>query len=53
MAGTTIAGWRLIDPALVQDPVVFVPLDDAEVTELRGILGLDADAPLPRWLDIG
>ena len=53
MAGTTIAGWRLIDPALVQDPVVFVPLDDAEVAELRGILGLDADAPLPRWLDIG
>jgi hypothetical protein len=37
----------------VQDPVVFVPLRDAEVAELRRILGLDADAPLPRWLDVG
>jgi hypothetical protein len=53
MEGTAITGWRLLDPALVQDPVVFVPLDDAEVAELRTILGLDADAPLPRWLDIG
>ena len=53
MEGTTITGWRLLDPALVQDPVVFVPLDDAEVADLRTILGLDADAPLPRWLDIG
>jgi len=53
MEGTAITGWRLLDPSLVQDPVVFVPLDDAEVAELRTILGLDADAPLPRWLDIG
>jgi hypothetical protein len=53
MDGTTITGWRLVDPALVQDPVVFVPLDDGELAELREILGLPADAPLPRWLDIG
>ena len=53
MDGTAITGWRLVDPTLVQDPVVFVPLDDAEVAQLRTILGLDADAPLPRWLDIG
>lgn len=53
MAGTRITGWRLVDPALVQDPVVFVPLTDAEVAELRTLLGLDAEAPLPRWLDIG
>ena len=53
MEGTTITGWRLIEPALVQDPVVFVSLDDAELAELRGILGLEADAPLSRWLDIG
>ena len=53
MEGTAITGWRLVDPALVQDPVVFVPLDAAELADLRTILGLDADAPLPRWLDIG
>ncbi|MFM7207513.1 MAG: hypothetical protein ACKO4T_12685 [Planctomycetaceae bacterium] len=53
MQGTTITGWNLVDPTLVQDPVVFVPLTDEERAELRTILGLDADAPLPRWLDIG
>jgi hypothetical protein len=53
MEGTTITGWRLVEPALVQDPVVFVSLNDADLAELRGILGLEADAPLPRWLDIG
>jgi len=53
MQGTTITGWNLVDPALVQDPVVFVPLTDADLAELRTILGLPADAPLPRWLDIG
>ena len=51
--GTTVTGWRLVDPDLVQDPVVFVPLDDADLAELRRILGLPADAPLPRWLDVG
>jgi hypothetical protein len=45
--------YRLVDPALCQDPVVFVPLDDAELAKLREILGLPADAPLPRILDIG
>ncbi len=53
MEGTLVTGWRLVEPALVQDPVVFVPLDEAAIAELRTILGLDADAPLPRWLDIG
>jgi hypothetical protein len=51
--GTSVSGWRLVDPELVQDPVVFVPLDEADVAKLRTILGLDADAPLARWLDIG
>jgi hypothetical protein len=45
--------YRLVDPALCQDPVVFVPLDAAGVAKLREILGLPADAPLPRILDIG
>ena len=53
MQGTTITGWNLVEPALVQDPVVFVPLEDDDVTALRAILGLDAAAPLPRWLDVG
>lgn len=51
--GGTIKGWRLIDPAAVQDPVTFVPLDDAARAELRTLLGLPADAPLETWLDIG
>jgi hypothetical protein len=45
--------YRLVDPALCQDPVVFVPLDDSDLASLREILGLPADAPLPRILDIG
>ena len=45
--------YRLVDPDLCQDPVVFVPLDDAALSKLREILGLPPDAPLPRILDIG
>jgi hypothetical protein len=45
--------YRLVDPSQCQDPVVFVPLDGKDLAELREILGLPADAPLPRLLDIG
>jgi hypothetical protein len=45
--------YRLVDPTQCQDPVVLVPLDETEVAELRTILRLPADAPLPGWLDIG
>ncbi len=48
-----VAGYRLIDPKLVQDPVVFVPLDEVDLVKLRQILGLPADAVLAMWLDIG
>ena len=48
-----VSGYRLVDPELVQDPVVFVPLGDDDLAKLREILGLPADAPLPRWLDVG
>lgn len=48
-----VSGYRLVDPELVQDPVVFVPLDDADLATLRRILRLPAAAPLPRWLDAG
>ena len=51
--GTKVTGYRLVDPTLCQDPVIFVPLSDADLAELRTILGLPADAPLPRFLDIG
>jgi hypothetical protein len=53
MAEGRVADWRLVDAALVQDPVVFIPLDDAAHAELRRILDLPADAPLPPWLDVG
>ncbi|MEI8317408.1 MAG: hypothetical protein WCH79_05630 [Planctomycetia bacterium] len=48
-----VSGYRLVNPDLVQDPVVFVSLDDDELAELRTILALPADAPLPRLFDIG
>lgn len=48
-----IVDWRLVDPDLVQDPVVFLPLGADDVADLRRILDLPADAPLPRWLDAG
>jgi broad specificity phosphatase PhoE len=51
--GGRIVDWRLVDPDLVQDPIVFLPLDADDLTELRRILGLPADAPLAGWLDAG
>lgn len=45
--------YRLVDPKLCQDPVVFVPLDEKDLAALREIFSLPADAPLPRFLDIG
>jgi hypothetical protein len=51
--GTEVVGYRLVDPSLCQDPVFFVPLSASEAAELRTILGLPADAPLPSFLDIG
>lgn len=48
-----VAGYTLVDPELVQDPVVFVPLNEADLATLRGLLDLPVDANLPRWLDIG
>lgn len=48
-----VSGYRLVDPEMVQDPVVFVPLGDDDLAVLRRILGLPVDAALPRWLDAG
>lgn len=51
--GSEVVGYRLVDPSLCQDPVFFVPLSAPEAAELRSLLGLPADAALPRFLDIG
>jgi len=51
--GGRIVDWRLVDPDLVQDPIVFLPLDADDLAELRRLLGLPADAPLAGWLDAG
>ena len=51
--GTQVTGYRLVDPELCQDPVIFAPLDASALTKLREILGLPAGTPLPRILDIG
>jgi len=48
-----VTGYRLVDPELVQDPVVFVSLGEQELAAVREILRLPPDAPLPRWLDLG
>jgi hypothetical protein len=48
-----IAGYRLVNPELVQDPVCFVPLDDAELEDLRMLLGLPRPARLLPLLDAG
>jgi hypothetical protein len=51
--GVHVTGYRVVDPTLCQDPVFFVPLSDDDLASLRTILGLPADTPLPRFLDIG
>jgi hypothetical protein len=48
-----VSGYRLVDPEMVQDPVVFVPLGENDLAAIREILRLPAEAPLPRWLDAG
>ena len=48
-----VTGYRLVDPEMVQDPVVFVSLGEQELAAVREILRLPPDAPLPRWLDLG
>ncbi len=48
-----VSGYRLVNPEMVQDPVVFVPLGEKDLATLREILRLPAEAPLPRWLDAG
>ena len=51
--GGGVVSYKLVDPTLCQDPVFFVPLSNEDLAALRAILGLDAAAPLPPFLDIG
>jgi hypothetical protein len=51
--GSKVVGYRLLDPKMVQDPVVFVPLDEDDQTQLRRLLGLAEDAACDPFLDIG
>jgi hypothetical protein len=51
--GTKVVGYRLIDPELLQDPVVFIWLDDETAAKLRSILGLPPNAAIPPLFDIG
>ena len=51
--GSRVIGYRLIDPEMVQDPVVFVPLSNADLDALRKALGLQKEATCDPFLDIG
>ena len=45
--------YKLVNPELCQDPVVFVPLNEDDRSQLRNILGLPANEPLIGIFDIG
>ena len=51
--GSRVVGYRLINPEMVQDPVVFVPLSDADLDALRKAIGLQKEAACDHFLDIG
>ena len=51
--GSHVIGYRLIDPEMVQDPVVFVSLSNADLVALRKALGLQKEAACDPFLDIG
>ena len=51
--GSRVVGYRLINPEMVQDPVVFVPLSDTDLDALRKALGLQEEVACDRCLDIG
>jgi len=51
--GSKVVGYRLLDPKMVQDPVVFVSLDENDQTQLRSLLGLADGVTCDPFLDIG
>ena len=52
-AQSRIIAWRVVDPELLQNPTVVVPLDDADRRELRQLLQLPKETALPSCLQIG
>ena len=51
--GSRVVGYQLLDPKMVQDPVVFVPLNETEQATLRTLLGIGETTPCDPFLDIG
>ena len=51
--GSRVVGYQLLDPKMVQDPVVFVPLNETEQATLRPLLGIGETTPCDPFLDIG
>ena len=51
--GSRIVGYRLINPEMVQDPVVFVPLSETDLDALRKALGIQKEVACDRFLDVG
>lgn len=48
-----LSGYRLTDPEMVQDPVIFVPLGDKDRAALAKVLGLEDPATLGVVVDVG
>jgi hypothetical protein len=48
-----ITGYRLIDPEMVQDPVIFVPLGDEDRQVLQKILGPENPVVVRAVVDVG
>ena len=51
--GSHVVGYRLTNPEMIQDPVVFVPLSDTELKALRATLGMKKEDACDLFLDIG
>lgn len=48
-----LSGYRLTDPEMVQDPVIFVPLSDEDRAALAKVLGLEDPGTLGLVVDVG
>jgi len=51
--GSKVVSYQLLDPTMVQDPVVFVPLDETDQATLKALLGMRKTADCDPFLDIG
>ena len=51
--GSHVIGYRLTNPEMIQDPVVFVPLNDTDIKALREALDLKKEDTCDLFLDIG